>query len=85
MSGYAHVRNGSFSEVDRRSREARSAPVNGHDRSRCARPKIARSCISRRLVSRCIKRGIDLITIYPVSWRQRELKQGTLWLVLARP
>ena len=31
---------GSFSEVGRRSREVRSAPVNGHDRPRYARPKV---------------------------------------------
>jgi hypothetical protein len=47
--------------------------------------KVPEAAISRRLISRCIKGGIDLITICPVSWRQRELKQSTLWLVLARP
>src|SRR5205807_5423313 len=47
-------------------------------------PKSQNHC-DEPLVSRCNKRGIDLITIYPVSWRQRELKQSTLWLVFARP
>src|ERR1700730_1450522 len=46
---------------------------------------VPEAAISRRLISRCIKRGIDLITICPVSWRQRELKQSTLWLAFARP
>lgn len=32
---------GPFTEVDRPSWEVRSAPVNGHDRSRCARAKSA--------------------------------------------
>src|ERR1700694_813129 len=46
---------------------------------------VPEAAIPRRLISRFITRGIDLITIYPVSWRQRELKQCTLWLVFVRP
>src|SRR5882724_3424019 len=65
--------------------DARPKLSGSRNHAFCQRPLCARSCHSRRLVSRCIKKGTDLITIYPVSGRQRELKQSTMWLVFARP
>jgi hypothetical protein len=63
----------------------RSTPINKHSQDPSHVSNVPEAAISRRLISRCIKGSIDLITICPVSWRQRELKQSTPWLVFARP